>query len=301
MNTKKIICAVICVLLMGTAVFAEDASVVPAQNLRISANLIPAIAFRFQEWEGAPKDKALFPNFGLGLEYGVSDWLNIQVLWLPGVNLGMTKGYGVMHDAFAGAKAAIMGKDALFGNSLDMILSAAIGINIPLTSMVKPEGNKGDETDTLLWGSVLRVYYDVMFAYWFTLNTYAEAVYYPNQISANSVYGKGMIEHPLDFSLEVEPRFKYEMKNLNVFKAGIPIRAFFSPAINMANNKTDAVQYSLTAGAYIGMASTRNLKPPFREWEIDLRYDAAVVGLNVDPIHRVGFLLKFLIGKEKKD
>jgi len=298
MNTKKIICAVICVLLIGTAAFAEDASVIPAQNLRISANLIPAFAFRFQEWEGAPKDKALFPNFGLGLEYGASDWLNVQILWLPGVNIGMTKGYGILHDVFAGTKAAIMGRDALFGNSLDMILSAAIGINIPLTSIFRPKGISDQETDTLLWGSVLRVYYDMMFTYWFTLNIYAETVYYPRQISANAFYGKGMIEHPLDFSLEVEPRFKYEMKNENIFKAGIPIHAFYSPVINAADNSADAMQYCLTAGAYIGMSSTKNLRPPFREWEIDLRYDAAVVGKNVDPMHRIGFLLKLLIGKE---
>lgn len=217
MNTKKTICAIICILIIGTTAYAEDASVAPAQNLRISANLIPAFAFRFQEWEGAPKGKALFPNFGLGLEYGVSDWLTVQMLWLPGVNIGMTKGHGILHDVFTGAKAAIMGRDALFGKSLNMLLSAAIGINIPLTSMIKQETVNDPETDTLLWGSVARVYCDFLFAKWFTLNTYAEAVYYPNQISANPVYGKGMIEHPFDISLEVEPRFKYEMKNENIF------------------------------------------------------------------------------------
>jgi len=61
------------------------------------------------------------------------------------------------------------------------------------------------------------------------------------------------------------------------------------------------MQYSLTVGTYIGIASTKNLKPPFREWEVDLRYDAAVIGKNVDPIHRAGILLKFLFGKEKKE
>jgi len=298
MNKRKIICALMCVLLIGTAAFAEEASVVPAQNLRISANLIPAFAIRFQEWEGAPKEQAFFPNFGLGLEYGVSDWFNIQALWMPGVNLGMTKGYGVMHDVFAGAKAAILGKDALFGNSLKMLLSAAIGVNIPLTSIFTPKGANDPETDTLLWGSVMRVYYDMMFASWFTLNTYAEAVYYPPQISANPVYGGGMIEHPLDFSVEVEPRFKKTLKNANVFKAGIPIRVFYSPSVNMANNATDKPQYSLTAGAYVGIVSTLALRYMFREVEIDLHYDAAIVGENVDPLHRVGVIVKFLIGKE---
>lgn len=299
---KKIFCAVICVLLIGTAAFAEDALVIPAQTLRLSVNWIPTFVFRFQEWENVPTEKAMFLNTGFGAEYGVADWFNIQALWLPGINWGRSIGGepGNYHDLFAGTKAAILGRDALFGNSLNMLLSAALGINIPLTSILEPKGTDALETDTLLWGSVLRIYYDMMFASWFTLNACAEAIYYPRQISANTVYGDGMIEHLFDLSGELEPRFQYVMKNSDIFKFGLPLRFFYAPFQNMAHNDADVFQYCFTVSGYIGIASTRTLGPPFRAAEVYLRYDAAVLGENVDPLHRLGITVKVLLGKEEK-
>jgi hypothetical protein len=303
MNTKKILCAITCLLLIGTAataVFAEDAAVIPAETVRLSVNVIPNYVMHFQEWEGSPSEPAMFFNSGLGIEYGVCDWLNVQAIWLPGVNFGHSDKYGNMHDIFAGTKAAILGQDALFGKSLNMLLSAALGINIPLTSIFEPKGTNVNETDTLLWGTVLRVYYDVFFTSWFTLNAFAEAVYYPNQISADTAYGKGMIEHPFDFSIEAEPRFEYAKKNGDIFRVGIPMRFFYSPSLNMANNATDVLQYCLTVSAYFGLVFTRPFGPPFKETEVYLRYDAAIVGQNVIPLHRVGIMVKFLFGKDKK-
>jgi hypothetical protein len=127
---KKILVGVL-LLALATAVFADDALVLPKGVLRVY--LTGAYAFFNQAFDvdGLKADPAGYDalsaiNLGGAIEFGVLDWISAAVQWAPGWTVwsATDNGANVMgldyanltangpYNVFAGAKVQIIGPDA---------------------------------------------------------------------------------------------------------------------------------------------------------------------------------------------
>jgi hypothetical protein len=292
---KKILFSVLCVLLIGAAAFAADATLLGENTLRFT--LAPAFGFQVQEWdwEKVPTDKAMFFNIGLGAEYGVTNWIGAELLWIPGVNAwSKIEGgkYGLFNDIYFGVKGGIMGPGALI--PLDgMRFSAALGLLGPMPVV-------GDdvvrEPDDHLWGTVLKLYYDYIPSPMFTLDVLLETAIYPNQYGSAPNWEEGMVKHYADIGFELEGRFTHpiEGKGFTIYW-GIPVRMNLSPVMNDNDADAGELRYSLAPGLYFGMGFEKTPVPI--EWY--LKYSAPVIGLNDQPVHLVSLLGRVSIDLKK--
>jgi len=290
---RALLCVFIAgMVLAGTVVYGEEASLVPEKNLRFT--LAPSYGFQIQQWD-KDAEKVTFFNIGAGIEYGPADWINLQILWIPGINvwskIDAEGNYGRLYDLFAGTKVYIAGEGALIDSekTRKMRFSAAVGLKVPLMSMTAEEKAETlREPDQQLWGSALRLYFDYIFHPYFYANVFAEGVFYPPQWTANPGYSGGLVKHWTDITGELEGHFEYPIENAGiVIKAGIPVRFFFAPVINAADIETES-SYCFSAGAYIGIGFTRTSVP----LEFKIRYQAPISGKNYDPVHRVSLIAR---------
>ncbi|MDR2480427.1 MAG: hypothetical protein LBD48_14110 [Treponema sp.] len=282
---KIVIAAAVLLALSGAAaVFAEEAELLPESTLRLT--IAPSFGFQVQEWEGSGDDTVMLFNTGLGLEYGVNNWLSAQVLWIPGVNAWSKLDggkYGLFSDVFLGIKTGIIGSGAPVDNSA-MRLSLAGGITAPLPS------SKGStrEGDYHLWGSVLRLYYDYIFSPLFYLNAFAEMVYFPSQRLIGPNYGTRSVNHPLDCTFELDSRFRYPLEDKGlVLHWGIPLTFRLAPWLNRNDEEYGMESaYNFSVGAFFTVTFAE-LKFPL---DLTLRYSAPVAGQYEQPVHRVSLL-----------
>jgi hypothetical protein len=262
--------------------FGEEAELVPGRNLR--ATLSPSFGTQIEEWEGVKGGKASLFNFGLGVEYGVRDWISAQALWIPGVNVWSamenSREYGYFNDMFLGGKVGILGPRGLV-KAENMRLSAALGIKAPF-----PSKTDGDwEEDRHLWGSAARVYYDYIFTDLFYLNGYIEGIFYPEQAAHTPNFSGRQVYHPLDMTIELDPRFRYGLPGPGMeLSWGFPLTYTMSPWINLNREETEKEEiHRFSAGVFFTAAFVR-MKCPF---DLTVKYVAPVVGTNDRPIHRV--------------
>jgi hypothetical protein len=282
MNRRPIVLVAALLALMINSAFGEEAELLPEHDLRAALDL--SFGIQIQEWEGLEGEKATLLNTGLGLEYGVKDWVMAQALWIPGVNLwskmdeGWTHGY--FSDMFRGGKVGIMGENALVKRQ-DMRLSAAMGIKAPFLSR---DGSRW-EGDKHLWGSVLRVYYDYIFTDLFYLNMYVEGVYYPEQMARTPNYSRGSVFHPLEISLELDSRFRYALEGPGMeLHWGLPLRYGVAPWINLRGTAGEQeMMHRFSVGVFFTAAFVKMAYP----FDITVRYEAPVAGKNDRPVHRV--------------
>jgi hypothetical protein len=296
-------------LLLALALFpaaGEEAELLPAGNLR--AHLAPLAGFQVQEWEGwVEGGKTTLFNIGMGIEYGVKDWINIQALWMPGVNAwsSMEDGteYGYFNDMFIGGKAGIFGPSGLV-KSNKMRLSAALGIKVPFP----PKNEETQEGDHHLWGSVLRVYCDYIFTGVFSLTGYLEGVYYPRQMTNMRNFFNGAAYHPLDITVELEPRFRHKLAEQGMeLRWGLPVTYMVSPwydydGLGFSGELGDKMKepvHRFSVGAFFTAAFVRMAYP----FDITVKYTAPVAGRNARPIHQVSLIgrVNFTIGGSRAD
>ena len=281
-------------MILGTA-FAEEAALVPGRTLRIS--FAPA-SFGFQaeewDWKGVSTEKVMAFSMGLGLEYGPTDWINLQMLWFPGINVysSISGGsYGLMTDLFLGAKIGILGKGFLAESEV-MRLSLRPGMKMPLAGYNASEKTTVlREPDQHLWGTALGLYFDYIPRPFFFVNAYLEGVYYPLQWSYNPLFKTNLVNHFLDITTEVEMHFQFSLKNGIILKGGIPVNFFIAPMINANDNNARESQYCFGSGVYVGMV----FKQQHMAMDLTIRYHAPIVGINTEPVHRVDLLFGFLI------
>ncbi|MDR1932300.1 MAG: hypothetical protein LBQ57_05675 [Spirochaetales bacterium] len=266
------------------AVHGEDSALLPEKTLRLS--LAPSFGFQVQEWDD--EGKVTLFNTGLAIEYGVTGWLTAQALWIPGINVwsGLKTDlpanadkpkFGLLMDPFLGFKAGIMGAEALIVRN-DMRLSLAAGVKAPMAATEEREG------DRHLWGSSIRAYYDYIITPVYYLNTYLEAVYYPDQWSDNPAYTSRTVYHPLDITLELENRFRYPVDDTLTLQWGLPLTCGVAPWINRnTGGKGMESQYSFSAGAFFMVSFVKTAVP----FDLSLRYSAPFAGRNEQPVHRL--------------
>jgi len=215
---KKVLIFGLTLLLLGSALFAEDAKVMPMRMGRIY--LAPSFAFGSKIFDdggsrtdvGAPEIMAL--NLGAALEFGAYNWITAAVQWAPGFNVwsdveppmplpinfppsplnpsdfstssvrSLDKG-----DIIIGAKMQILG-DAGPLKSDRFRLALGPGIKVPLRGPDYKEqlanAVAGDlvtpaNFDYHVFGFGLRTYFDYIINEYFFIGLYNEFLYYPQK------------------------------------------------------------------------------------------------------------------------
>jgi hypothetical protein len=159
-----------------------------------------------------------YAGLGFNLEYGIIPWASLRFQWRPGVLLSGYRGAGSTGrtgDLRAGARFGILGeKDSLIGlDFLRLVFTA--GLKAPLG----PGANTVWEPDSHLWGAQMGLSCDYLVSPLFHLNLEALALLNPEQASRNPNFTPRMasVKHPLDLSLELEPRFRVLSPNGVIF------------------------------------------------------------------------------------
>lgn len=205
-----------CVLLalmavLGPAVFADDAKVMPMMVGRVYVAPTYSFALGFYD-AGANYEKfddtpglQLF-NLSFAVEYGVIDWITAAIQWAPGwtvwsdaENLAKANGLSIpgggspdanvngMADLFVGAKLQIMGEKAPVKSST-FRLAAGPGVVIPLPgpdfdeevdNLLKGDKATINKMDNHVFAAGLRLYFDYIINEHFFINLYNETLFYP--------------------------------------------------------------------------------------------------------------------------
>jgi len=197
---KKCIILGLALLVLGTALFADDAKVMPARVGRFY--LAPNFSFASGGFDEDGKlqkfDDGSIKIFNLGfaLEYGVNDWITAAVQWAPGwtpwSDLEARSGFkdsnvnGVA-DLFVGAKLQIIGEKAPVQNNMFRI-AVAPGVIIPLPGPDFEEqfenamaGKKATvaNMDKHTLGVGGRLYFDWVINDKFFINLFNETIIFP--------------------------------------------------------------------------------------------------------------------------
>jgi hypothetical protein len=203
-NMKKFILLGLALLLLGSAIFADDAKVMPKRVGRFY--LAPTYSFASGAYD-ANGDKQSFSNgsmklFNLGaaLEYGITDWFTGAIQWAPGwtpwsdikaavpVNRPGDLNVNGVADIFVGAKIQLVGEKAPLLQTEAFRFAVAPGVIIPL-----PGPNFKDEVanamagkeatfnkmDNHVFGAGGRFYFDWIINKYFFINLYNETIFYP--------------------------------------------------------------------------------------------------------------------------
>ena len=215
---KKILLFGLALLLLSSALFADDAKTMPARLGRLY--LAPSYMFANKLFndDGDRKDygtgggsvKAF--NIGAALEYGPIEWMTIAIQWAPGINVwsdvdrtipafdipGYMGGGPLMigasddanafgvGDIFFGLKFQILGNQGLVKNDM-FRLAFAPGIKIPLPgpdyeeqaeNALKAEAITPGNVDKHTLAIGLRSYFDFVVNKYFFVNFYNESLFY---------------------------------------------------------------------------------------------------------------------------
>lgn len=251
---KKVI-ACLALAIIVFPVFANDARTVPAGVLRIT--VAPTYAFADKQQylsqnedldvlhDAASRQKLTFLNLGLAAELGATDWLTLEVQWIPGWTLFSTLEFSPnifapshvningFDDLFAGVKVQIFGDKGLF-RSPDARLALEPCVIVPL-----PDVNWDDQAArqaagqdfTILslakhaYGYGARLSFDYYLMSFFFFNVSGEYIHY--SALSNAQMAPGMARASIDWgnriTFELEPRLEFLLFDAVKLSAGIPI------------------------------------------------------------------------------
>jgi len=316
-------------LLLGSALFAEHARVMPARVGRFY--VVPTfISFDQRFTEGGSRTAVgettpyvpptrMF-NMGFALEYGINSWITGAVQWTPGINLWSDvdrvaapmavnpSGSGVvsgMGDIFLGAKVQIIGPQAPVASDT-FRLAFGPGLKIPLSSPdFTDELARGTPNvarlDNHVLGLGLRSYFDVVVNEFFYINFYNEFIFYPTRGSFGDL-GLGQaamvaagvpnvnVNFGYDLTFEIEPTFTHRFTASNIaLEIGLPFTYYFSPGYTVSGNHL----LHTDEGSVHRFSVGPNVSVFFLDWalpmEFLLGYQIPVMGRNT-PVRHVASL-----------
>jgi hypothetical protein len=209
---KKLIVLIAVILSLSAALFAEDASTLPAKVGRFY--IVPAYAFANDEFDDGlgshsiPDGSGSYKAFSLSfaLEYGINDWISIAARWAPAwttwseVDLtdpsgGLmppaaftgTEDVNGLSDLFVGAKVQIVGAKAPVKTHY-VRLALAPGVKIPMpghdfgdtvTDILQGKGVTVQDADKHAIGIGAQFYFDWIINKMFFINLFNETIFYP--------------------------------------------------------------------------------------------------------------------------
>ena len=197
---KKFLLLGLALLFLGSALFADDAKVMPMMVGRVyvapTFSFAPGVFDTDGKYQKFDNGSVRLFNLGFAVEYGVINWITAAVQWVPGwtpwsdlegpTGSDKTNVNGVA-DLFAGAKIQIVGEKAPVATNR-VRFSVAPGVIIPMPGpdfeeQVKKMSNGEDATissmDNHVFGAGARFYFDYVINEHFFINLYNETIFYP--------------------------------------------------------------------------------------------------------------------------
>ena len=203
---KKLFIIGLALLLTGTAMFAEDAKVMPMMVGRVY--MAPLFSFapgsfdKDGSYEKYDDGTVKAFNMGFVFEYGVINWISAALQWVPGwtavsdvkpaapAALGVTGDVNTngFADIFAGFKIQLVGEKAPLKKTSMFRLAVAPGVVIPVSGPDFEHEidivNNGDPAtiksmDKHVFAFGGRVYFDYLVNKNFFINMYNETLFYP--------------------------------------------------------------------------------------------------------------------------
>ena len=274
---KKITAVIFVFLLLGSALFAEDARVMPRMAGRISLN--PSYSFETGFYDnngntqsynyGSPR----FFHLGSVLEFGITDWITTGFHWIPGWNFWHDKDtlpLGTKENDISDLTARI--KFQIAGDRAPL-RSSSIRFALAPTAII-PLSDLSNFSDKLMAG--LSLHFDYIFNSIFYLYFYGQGLVYPSNFGEYYLNG------------EISPVFSLPVSaGLDIY-AGLPISFFYSyldsqtaSALNIAN------PYSLGIKPFMSVFF-KSFSLPL---EFKLQYEMPLMGKNSLKAHNVSFQL----------
>ena len=275
---KKLLVFGLILLLAGSALFADDASVMPKMVGRFY--VAPIYSFAMSEFDTDGKSQKfddgslkLF-NLGFALEYGIINWITAAVQWVPGwtpwsnikavTGMPDTNTNGVA-DIFAGAKFLLIGEQAPIKASV-IRFALAPGVIIPLPGpdfekevekvMASEKATLGS-MDNHVFAAGGRIYFDYVVNKNFFINLYNETIVYPIKQDLNKngptfamakAGAAAAMGNPLIMGIDGEINYKYSLtfELEPVFSMPIADGINFSAGLPVNYNFKPAYGYSFS-------------------------------------------------------
>jgi hypothetical protein len=332
---RKILISVL-LLALATAVFADDALVLPKGVLRVYLTGAYATFNQAFDVDGEKADPVGYDalsaiNLGGAIEFGVIDWISAAVQWAPGWNVWSSTDNGAIvfpgldyanltangpYNIFAGAKVQIIGPDAPVKNER-IRLAAATGVKIPVNS-ADPDywadqftaANTGEAwagvyPDKPLWGLGARGYFDVVLNDMFYVNLYSEFIYYIGTVKRDALgvadavavaFGAPNSDVSVGYDLTVELEPHFQ----TTFDNGIRLSA----GVPLTFSQSPELKYDGTAQAdtdYYLLSISPNVSLFLTKFvlpiEFKLGYTLPLVGKNANAMNTVVFQIKAYYAK----
>ena len=264
---KKFLVFGLALLLLSSALFADDAKVMPLRTGRLSLAPSFTTGTKAFDAEGTRVDADALKvlNFGAALEFGITSWITGAIQWAPGINVYSDVDTQVppvnnpyvlstskvrlldVGDLFVGAKIQFIGKEAPI--KTDMFRMAfAPGIKIPLPGPDYEKQGKnsiaGDPVtpvnfDNHVLAIGLRSYLDFIINDKFFINLYNESLFnvtkkdfakagYEEYMGTVLGGTEGKVSYGYSFTLELEPVFSTPIGGV-LFTASIPLTYVMTP------------------------------------------------------------------------
>lgn len=285
---KKFLLFGLALLILGSALFADDAKVMPGRLGRFYLAPTFITINKAYDDEGSREDlDAAINMFNLGaaLEYGIIDWITGALQWAPGINVwskvdvdsGDAKLFDV-GDLFLGFKVQLFGASApVKAEKIRFALAPGVKIPMPGPDFKKEAKNMGEgkaftggTLDNHSLGVGARAYFDFIINDKFFINLYNETLFYPIKkdikkagvkeymtlegvnaaIAPAGSSVKGEVDYGYELTFELEPVFSTPVAEGMLFTAGLPVNYKTTPG----------AKYSFSGSGPAGDAGVTNMK-----------------------------------------
>jgi hypothetical protein len=271
-------------LLFTTALLSAETAEGPEEGV-LWTRLDIAAATGHDGWdaegESFPEDTFSLNYLALGanLEYGVTPWASLYARWQPGYLYSVVIGEGDagrMGDIQVGLRVGLLGERGLIKLGF-LRLALLAGVKFPLPS--------GDDTvwepDQRLWGADFGLSFDYIPCSWFQVNLSGDVLLNPEQISDNPAFNRQGVNHFMDTTFSVEPRFN--ILNPNGLMFGLPVVYEYSPESKHEGEGMGDERRFLWAGCSYTLLM-RTISWPF---EVSVQYLVPIDGMNQIKLQRL--------------
>ena len=276
---KKTLCFMVFIFLFGSALFAEDANVLPPMTGRIS--IVPSYSFA----SGVYDDDGIYQSFndvsfkffnlGASLEYGINDWFTTSFHWIQGwtpwseangplVIIGIND----VSDLTARFKFQVLGERAPLRSSI-MRFAVAPAFVIPLPEL-------SNFSDFFYTG--LSLHFDYILLRNFYISLYGQGLIAPGNMDKYRL------------NAEISPIFNLAISSDIDLLAGLPVSFFYSSnqlpiERQMFFLSEDSSQYNLGLKPFMSIFF-KSFPVPL---EFKLQYDMMLTGANSLARHNASF------------
>jgi hypothetical protein len=306
--------AILAMLGLAAAAFADSAQVLAKDTLQ--ATVAATYGTASQEYnadgEKANITKISTINLGAALRFGLMDGVNVELEWIPGVNVWSKyedsdyhKLSGV-YDLFLGAKLQLWGEKGLIGKNKQLRLAFTPGFIFAmpgpdyekqvenaatlLNPFVDDENYTMKDVDRHAMAAVGRLSFDYVLSPEFCVNLFTEYDYFfkTNKTSFLSPSTEHEYEYGYALTFEAEPQYSKKIAGGKTLKASLPLTYTLSPEYKVDGSAVDGSDtFFLTIAPKLGIVLAGS-----SPLELDLCYTAPLAGKNVNVTNSFSVLAK---------